>query len=72
MAVSEKQVNVQYGICSISILISSHIHNAAKRAIAKNSWQSYFKKLKLSFLGNKRVQIGLIDKFIVAFSTTFA
>ena len=49
MAVSEKQVNVQYGICSISILISSHIHNAAKRAIAKNSWQSYFKKIKVFF-----------------------
>ena len=52
MAVFEKQVNVQCGIGSISMLISSHIHNAANRAIAKNSWQSYFKR----FLENDRVQ----------------
>ena len=44
MTVFEKQVNVQCGNGSISMLISSHIHNAANRAIAKNSWQSYFKK----------------------------
>ena len=38
MAIFEKQVNVQCGISSISILISSHIHNAANCIIAKNSW----------------------------------
>ena len=38
MAVFEKQVNVQCGIGSISMLISSHIHNAANRTIANNSW----------------------------------
>ena len=32
-----------------SMLISSHIHNAANRAIAKNSWQSYFKKFEVFF-----------------------
>ena len=49
MAVFEKQVNVQCGIGSISMLISSHIHNAANCAIAKNSWQSYFKKFEVFF-----------------------
>ena len=43
----EKQVNVQCGIGSISMLIFSHIHNAANRAIAKNSWQTYFKKFEV-------------------------
>ena len=43
-AFSEKQLNVQYGIGSISMLISSHIHNAANRAIVKNSWQRSFHK----------------------------
>ena len=38
MAVFEKQVNLQCGIGSISMLVSSHIHNAANRAIANNSW----------------------------------
>ena len=45
----EKQVNVQCGIDSISSLIPSHIHNTASRAIAKNSWQSYFKKIEVFF-----------------------
>ena len=45
----EMQVNAHCGIGSISILISSHIHNAANRAIAKNSWQSYFKKFEVFF-----------------------
>ena len=49
MTVFEKQVDFQWGIGSISMLISSHIHNAAIRAIAKNSWQSYFKKYKIFF-----------------------
>ena len=45
----EKQVNVQHGIGGVSMLISSYIHNAANRAIAKNSWQSYFKKFEVLF-----------------------
>ena len=49
MAAYQKQVNVQCGIGSISMLISSHIHNAANCAIAKNSWQSYFKKFEVFF-----------------------
>ena len=32
-----------------SMLIFSHIHNAANRAIAKTSWQSYFKKFEVLF-----------------------
>ena len=44
------------------MLISSYIHNAANRAIAKNSWQSYFKN---SFLENNRVQQWLIEKFVL-------
>ena len=45
----EKQVNVQCGSGSISRLISTHIHNAANRAITKNSWQNYFKKFEVLF-----------------------
>ena len=52
MAVFEKKVNVQCGIGSISMLISSHIHKATNCTIAKNSWQSYFKKF--SFLENNK------------------
>ena len=32
-----------------STLISSHIYNAAKRVIAKNSWQSYSQKFEVFF-----------------------
>ena len=49
MDVFEKQVNVQCDIGSISMLISSHISNAANRAIAKNMWQSYFKQFEVLF-----------------------
>ena len=49
MAVSEKQVIVQCGIGSISMLIFSHIYNAANSAIAKNSWHSCFKKFEVFF-----------------------
>ena len=49
MAIFEKQVHVQCSIGSISMLISSPIHNAANCAIAKNSWQSYFKKFEFFF-----------------------
>ena len=62
MAVFKKQVNALCGIGSISMLISSCIHNAANRAIAKSSWQSYFKN---SFLENNRVQQWLIEKFVL-------
>ena len=63
----EKQVNVQCGIGSILMLISSHIHNAANRAIAKNSWQSHFKKFEVLFCrkqqGAIRMQQGAIRIF---------
>ena len=49
MAIFEKQVHVQCSIGSIAMLISSPIHNAANCAIAKNSWQSYFKKIEVFF-----------------------
>ena len=52
----EKRRNVQCGIGSISMLIFSHIYNAANRVIAKNRWQSYFKKFQVIFLENNRVQ----------------
>ena len=45
----KKQVNVSYGICSISMQIASHIHNAANHVIAKNNCQSYFKKFQVPF-----------------------
>ena len=54
MAVFEKQVNVQCGIGSISMLISSHFHNAAYFAIAMKNWQSYFKKFELFFSRKKQ------------------
>ena len=46
---SKKQVNVRRGIGSILMSITSNIHNAANHAIAKNSCQSYFKKLEILF-----------------------
>ena len=45
----EKQVNVRCGIGSILMSITSHIHNAAKNAIAKNSCRSNFKKIEVLF-----------------------
>ena len=45
----KKQVNVRYGIGSISMQIASHIHNAANHVIAKNNCQSYFKKFEVLF-----------------------
>ena len=41
----KKQVNVQYGIGSISMPISSYIHNAAH----PRHYQSYFKKTEVPF-----------------------
>ena len=48
---SYSQVNVRCCIGSISSPTSSHIHNAANHAIAKNSCQSYFKKFEVLFSG---------------------
>ena len=45
----EKQINVQCGIGSISMLIFPPIHNATNRAIAKNSWQRYFEEFAVLF-----------------------
>ena len=45
----EKQVNVRCSIGINSMPIASHNHNAAKHTIAKNSLQSYFKKLQVLF-----------------------
>ena len=45
----KKQVNVRYGFGSISMPITSHIHNAANHIIAKNNCQSYFKKSEILF-----------------------
>ena len=64
----EKQVNVQCGIGSIAMLISSHIHNAANRAIANNSWQSYFKKFEVLF---SRKQQGTIRTDLKIYSCIF-
>ena len=55
-----------------SMLISSHIHNAANRAIAKNSWQSYFKKSEVLFSRKQQGAIRTDCKFILTFSATFA
>ena len=71
MTVFEKQVNVQCGIGSISMLISSHIQNAANCAIIRTDDKANSENLKFSFLENNRVQQGLIEKSILAFSTTF-
>ena len=54
MAAFEKQVNLQCCTGSISMLISSHIHNAVNRAIAKNSSQNYFKKFEVFFSRNQQ------------------
>ena len=64
----ERQVNVQCGIGSILRLISSHIHNAVNRAIAKNSWQSYFKKFEVVFSRKQQSALRVLtEKIILAF-----
>ena len=68
----EKEVNVQCGIGSISMLIFSHIHNAANRAIAKTSWQSYFKKFEVLFSRKQQGAIRTDWKIYSYISTTFA
>ena len=45
----KKQVNVRYGIGSISMQIASHIHNASNHVIAKNNCQNYFEKFEVVF-----------------------
>ena len=56
MTVFEKQVKVQCGIGSISMLISSHIQNAANCAIIRTDDKATSENLKFSFLENNRVQ----------------
>ena len=48
-AVFRKQVNFRCGIGSVSMPISSHIHNAANYLTAVNSSQSNFKKFEVLF-----------------------
>ena len=45
----KKQINVRYGIGSISMQIASHINNATNHIIAKNNCQSYFQKIEVLF-----------------------
>ena len=45
----EKQVNACCDIDNILISITSHIHNAPNHAVAKNSFQSYFKNFEVLF-----------------------
>ena len=45
----KKQVNVWYGVGSISMEIASHIHKAANHVIVKNICQSYFTKFEVLF-----------------------
>ena len=45
----KKEINVRYGIGSISMQIASHIHNAVNHVIAKNNCQSFFKKFEVLF-----------------------
>ena len=52
----KKQVNVHCGIGSISMLIASHIHNAANTSLKTTTAYATSKKLKFYFLENNRVQ----------------
>ena len=66
MTVFEKQVNVQCGISMssavfsavcISMLISSHFHNAANASFQRTSGKATSKKIRISlFVTNNRVQ----------------
>ena len=53
----KKQINVHYGIGSISMPVASLIYNAANHVIVKNNCQSYFKKFEVLF---SRKQQGVI------------
>ena len=64
----EKQINVQCGIGSISMLIFPPIHNAANRAIAKNSWQRYFEEFAVLF---SRKQQGAMRTDWIIYSCIF-
>ena len=66
----KKQVNVWYGIDSISMQIASHIHNVANHIIAKNNCQSYLKKIEVLFSRKPRGVIRADWKNFLAFSTT--
>ena len=69
MAAFEKQVNVQCGIGSISILISHTFIMQPTGPLQRTADKSPSKNLKFFFLENNRVQEGLIGKFIITFST---
>ena len=56
--ICEKQINVCCGIGSVSMSITSHIYNAANRSIAKNSCQSYIKKIEDLFYRKQEGVIG--------------
>ena len=52
----KKQVNVQYGISSISMAIASHIHNTANTSLQRTTAKATSKNLRFSFLENHRVR----------------
>ena len=52
----KKQVNVQCSIGSISMLIASHIHNAANPSLQRTTVKATAKSLKFSSLGNNMVR----------------
>ena len=52
----KKQVNVRYGIGSISMQIASHIHNAANTSLQRTTAKATLKNLRFSFLENHRVR----------------
>ena len=54
----KKQINVHYGIGSISMPVASHIYNAANHVIVKNNCQSYFKKFEVLFSRKQQGAIG--------------
>ena len=72
MAVFWKAVDAQCGIGNFSMLISSHIHDAANRTIVKKRWQSYFKKFEVLFSRKQQGAIRIDWKIYSCISTTFA
>ena len=56
IAFHKKQVNVQYGISSISMAIASHIHNTANTSLQRTTAKATSKNLRFSFLENHRVR----------------
>ena len=52
----KKQVNVPYGIGSISMQMVSHIHNTANTSLQRTTAKATSKNLRFSFLENHRVR----------------